>query len=71
MQAMIYKLKVHSSKGRWEELDLQTTINKLLGEVAELRLAIESGNHIEIMLEAADVANYALIAGSIATERGE
>jgi len=33
----------------------------LIGEVDELREAIQGGNFIEIMLEAADVANYAMM----------
>jgi phosphoribosyl-ATP pyrophosphohydrolase len=71
IDAMLYKLKVHSSKGRWEKLDLEQTTRKLDGEVKELELAIIDGNHIEIILEAADVANYAMIVASISVERGE
>lgn len=37
-------------------------------EVAELNEAIEGGNTIDIMLEAADVANFALIIASMEVE---
>jgi len=68
---MLYKLEVHSRKGRWENLDLDQTVQKLEGEVSELTDAMVEGNHIKIILEAADVANYAMIAASIAVERGK
>jgi NTP pyrophosphatase (non-canonical NTP hydrolase) len=68
---MLYKLKVHHRKGRWEDLDLRQVLSKLHGEVEELKQAVALGNHVEITLEAADVANYALIASSIAMERGK
>lgn len=71
VDAMIYKLRVHSRKGRWEDGTLHMAMEGLEGEISELKVAIALGNHVEIGLEAADVANYALIASSIATERGK
>jgi NTP pyrophosphatase (non-canonical NTP hydrolase) len=68
---MIYKLKVHHKKGRWENTPLDAALDRLEDEVTELRHAVRSGNVVEINLEAADVANFALIASSIATERGK
>lgn len=70
VDAMLYKLKVHSAKGRWENLDILNILGKLDGEVKELRYAVSEGNTIEVVLEAADVANYAMIASSIKVERG-
>lgn len=69
VDAMIYKLSVHSRKGKWENLGLETVLHKMEGEVSELREAIARGNMVEILLESADVANYGLIASSIAVDK--
>lgn len=64
VEAMVYKLGVHSGKGKWENLSLAAVVPKLEGEVKELVEAIRRGNMVEVLLEAADVANYALIAAA-------
>lgn len=69
IDAMVYKLHIHRSKGRWEKLDLEKTLLLLEDEVKELRNAVEEGNSTDILLESADVANFAMIASSIALER--
>lgn len=71
VDAMIYKLQIHAGKGRWEHLKIEDVLPKLYGEVNELEVAIRKGNSVEIQLEAADVANYALIAAAITVERGK
>ena len=71
VDAMVYKLGVHSRKGRWEGIPSQRAFDLLGGEVRELKEALEGGNLIEIMLEAADVANYAMIISAIAIEKAE
>lgn len=71
VDAMIYKLKVHAKKGRWENRPMTDMLPMLRGEVVELETAMEGGNLIEIMMEAADVGNYALIIASTAVERGK
>lgn len=71
VDAMVYKLKVHHRKGRWENLPVDGAISRLEGEVMELRDAVRGGNTIEVLLEAADVANYAMIVASITVERGK
>lgn len=71
VDAMAFKLKVHHRKGRWEDKQLAEYLPLLDGEVTELKEAVDGGNLIEILLEAADVANMAMIAASIATERGK
>lgn len=71
VHAMIYKLKVHHKKGRWEGKSMQEYLPLLEGEFVELTEAVKDGNLIEILTEAADCANMALIIASIATERGE
>lgn len=71
VDAMVYKLRVHHKKGRWEEMPLERALELLRGEVQELDTAVKEGNLLEILTEAADVANYAMIIASIATERGK
>lgn len=64
VNAMVYKLGINAHKGRWETLNLQGEYDKMLTEVEELRLAMEGRNTVDILLEAADVANFALIIAS-------
>lgn len=71
MEAMRYKLKLNAHKGRWETLGIKQALSRLVDEVEELDEAINKGNMVEIMLEAADVANFALIVAAIAMERGK
>lgn len=71
VEAMVYKLVKHSNKGRWEKVDIEKALGLLDGEVDELREAMQRGNMVEILLEAADVANYGLIISAIAMERGK
>jgi NTP pyrophosphatase (non-canonical NTP hydrolase) len=70
MDAMRYKLDVHKGKGRWEDMSIEKAMELLMGEVEELGDAIRKGNLIEVMLEAADVANFAMIISTIMLERG-
>lgn len=70
VDAMVYKLNVHSKKGRWSDLDITKAISLMKGEVAELEEAVAGGNLIETLLESADVANFAMIIAAIAIERG-
>lgn len=71
VEAMIYKLAKHSNKGKWEGKDASSQIPLLHGEIKELVEAMDRGNMVEILLEAADVANYALIISAIVMERGK
>ena len=71
VDARIYKLKVHAKKGRWENRPMHDMLPLLMGEVYELETAMNGGNLIEILMEAADVGNYALIIASTAVERGK
>jgi NTP pyrophosphatase (non-canonical NTP hydrolase) len=71
VDAMLYKLKVHHRKGRWEGKTIDEYLPLLEGEVAELREACGGGNLIEILMEAADTANMAMIISAIAVERGK
>lgn len=69
VEAMVYKLGVKSHKGKWENMSLQEALRLLRNEEKELTEAVARGNMVEIMLEAADVANFALIASAIAMEK--
>lgn len=68
IDAMIYKLRKNAHKGRWEHGRLKEYEAKLREEVTELAEAIDTGNMVEIVLEAADVANMALILCSMAID---
>lgn len=68
--AMMYKLKVHRKKGRWNGKTMEDYIPLTEGELAELKEAIAQGNMVEVLLEAADLANMAMIIASISVERG-
>lgn len=67
--AMIFKLHRNRHKGRWRDIDLEMGMSKLVGECVELEEAIKNGNTLEIVAEAADVANWALILCNIALDR--
>lgn len=71
VDAMVYKLKVHHKKGRWEDKTVQDYAPLLYGEVRELDEAMNGGNLLEILTEGADVANMAMIISAIAIERGK
>lgn len=67
--AMRYKLEKNAHKGRWEDMTVEAALSLLKQEVVELEDAIAKGNNVEIILESADCANFAMIAAVIATER--
>lgn len=58
--AMRYKLRINSHKGFIGNMDPKDLLAKLREEVDELEEAISRGSLVEIILEAADVANFAL-----------
>lgn len=64
--AMIFKLAKNAHKGKWEGADFPRIRAHLQNEISELDEAIKSGNMVEIILEAADVGNFALILADIA-----
>lgn len=71
VDAMIYKLERNAPKGRWEKYSLEDAFGLLQKEVEELRAEITGDkNMVRTMLEAADVANFALIVAAIVMERG-
>lgn len=69
VDAMRYKLKKNAHKGRWEDLDVANAIRRLREETDELEEAASRDSTIEIILEAADVANFALIVANLAMKK--
>lgn len=69
VDAMKYKLRKNAHKGRWESYDHDKALVLLEREVDELREALREGNMVEIMLEAADVANFAMMIAVMSIER--
>lgn len=70
VDAMRYKLKKNAHKGKWEDMTLKQAIDFLEGEVEELKEAASRDSDIEIILEAADVSNFAMIVANLAMKRG-
>ena len=66
---MVFKMRRNVVKGKWENVPLDVALSGLDGEVAELKEAVVNGNVMEITLEAADVANMALIVAAIGLEK--
>lgn len=66
--AMIYKLRRNKNKGRWSDVSLDRAIELMQLEVDELRAAAAEGSTAEILMEGADIANFAMIAANIALE---
>ncbi len=58
---MEYKLKKNDHKGNFENTDVDFLLKRLKEEVVELENAIKTESYFEVMLEAADVANFACI----------
>lgn len=70
--AMIFKLAKNAHKGKWEDMDLAASLSRLREEADELEEAITfKHNTMEVVMEAADVANFAMIAAALAIEKGE
>lgn len=66
--SMVYKLRRNKHKGRWPDLDAAKTLQLLRGETKELEEALSEGNVAEITMEAADIANFALIIANISLD---
>lgn len=69
--AMVYKLRRNAHKGNWEDLPLDRAYKLMEGEMGELVNAVAEGNTSEIVFEAADVANFALMIANIALRAKE
>ena len=60
-QFMEHKLRANDHKGGWEEMSIDKLFDLMQGEVGELKEALNEGNFVNILFEAADVANYAMM----------
>lgn len=63
--AMEAKLKENDHKRHWRYLGMQTLSMRLTQEREELRRAVEVGDHKEVLREAADVANFAMMIADV------
>lgn len=61
MQAMVQKLHENAHKGYWDKMTLLELLYLLSNEVEELTDAILIKDSVEIMREAADVGNFAMM----------
>jgi len=61
IKAMRLKLQANNHKGGWDQYSLGALFQKLIEEVDELKAAIVNEPVENIALEAADIANYALM----------
>lgn len=66
--AMVFKLRRNAHKGKWETLPMALAMDRLNDENGELAAAVSNGSTMEILMEAADVANMALIVANISLE---
>lgn len=64
--AMAYKLFKNAHKGKWEGMDINNLIQKLRDEVDELDTAVINDDMFDIVFEAADVANFAMMVSAVA-----
>lgn len=60
-QAMEQKLKENDYKGHWDHCSMQYLSMRLTQEREELRRAVERADSKEVLREAADVANFAMM----------
>lgn len=68
LDAMVFKLRRNAHKGKWERVPMVLALERLDDEMGELRSAVVNGSTMEILMEAADVANTALIVANISLE---
>lgn len=71
VDAMRYKMANNKHKGerKWVEMAPSTLLSLIEAEVKELEEAIARGNTTEIMLEAADIANFCMMVANVAVNR--
>lgn len=65
VEAMRYKLHANRKKGVWENITIEQALQFLRDEVDELEEALTTSNRYEIIMECADVANFALILSDV------
>lgn len=63
--AMRTKIAIHADKGDWRHVPVRAILDKLHEELDELKRAVDSGNSVEVTLEAADLAICAMMIDDI------
>jgi len=58
---MYLKLRENCHKSHWSTVDQQWLLNRCMEELKELQDAVNDSDHGEIVREAADVANFAMM----------
>jgi phosphoribosyl-ATP pyrophosphohydrolase len=59
-EAQRYKLRLNAHKGFLGDMPLDVLLVKISEEIEELKDAVARGSKIEMLLEAADIANFVL-----------
>lgn len=68
VDAMVYKMERNLHKGKWD-YPMSQAFDHLVAEVEELRAEVDgTRNTVKVTLEAADVANFAMIIAAMAIE---
>jgi len=70
VEAMSYKLRKNSRKQALVKEDLPALFGRLRAEIDELEQAVAERNSVEVLLEGADVANFAMLVAAIAVRDG-
>lgn len=65
-QRMVLELRRNARKGGWEDDTIKDLSRRMYEEAAELMEAIEKGRAEDIVKEAADVANFAMMIADVA-----
>ena len=67
---MSAKLRQNEHKGSWDNCNYDYLLNRLRQETEELAEAIAGGTATDVIDEAADVANFAMMIADVARKRG-
>ena len=70
IEAMTFKLRKNSRKQALVKEDLPALFGRLRAEINELEQAVAERNSVEVLLEGADVANFAMFVAAIAMRDG-
>lgn len=71
IDAMLFKLRKNAHKGKWDNMHPDIARQRMSDELHELDQAFKENNSVEILLEAADVANFCLILSNIMILQGQ
>lgn len=68
VDAMRHKMASSKLRGKreWQDIPLTELMSRLKAEIVELEEAIAGGNTVEMLLEAADIGNFAMMVANVA-----